>query len=140
MPPGLENLVTTTQQMLDDRYGRTRSRGRRRAFWAAVAVVAVAGFGWIGWSTVHQAMTAVTANDLGFEVLDDGRVSVSFQITAPSDRDVVCFVEAQDEEHGVVGWKTFEFSSESGPIQRHTVEIPTTAQATSGLVNSCQVI
>lgn len=136
----MENFVTTTQQMLDDRYGRVRRRGRVRAFWVIVAVVAVSGFGWIGWNTVSRAMSTVTADDLGYEVHDESRVSVTFQFTAPRDHDVVCFVEAQDEEHGIVGWKTLEFAPDGDHVQQHTVEIPTTALATVGLVNSCQVI
>lgn len=140
MPPGLEKLVTTTQQMLDERYGRVRRRGARRTFWAIVIAVAVAGFGYIAWHTVAGAMTNVSADDLGYEVVDEQTVSVSFQFTAPAGRDVSCIAEAQDDEHGIVGWKVFEFPSSDQRTQRHTVEVPTTGHATTGLVNSCRVI
>lgn len=132
--------MTTTQQMLDDRYGRVRRRGRVRAFWIAVIAIAVGGFGYLAWSTVATAMVTVDPADLGYEVQDESTVSVSFQFSAPDERDVACAVSALDEEFGTVGWKIFEYGPGDGRTQRHTEEVPTVAEATTGLVNSCWVI
>lgn len=132
--------MTTTQQTLDERYGRVRRRGRVRAFWAIVIVAAVGGFGYLAWHTVAGAMSTVDPDDLGFEVRDGSAVTVSFQFRAPDDREVACIVSALDEEFGTVGWKVFEYGPEDGRMQRHTEEVPTLAEATTGLVNSCWVI
>lgn len=128
----------TTQDMLDDRYGRRRSPRRR---WAIAAIVALAALalGYIAWTTVEGVLDTVDADATGFEVVDEHSVTVSFRVAAPADRAVACALEAQDEDHGVVGWRVVELPA-SGEHSRSLREtIPTTARATTGFVNSCWV-
>lgn len=123
---------------LDERYGRTRSPARRWIAGAAI-VVAAALIGWFGWSTVVNSLNTVTAATTGFVVVDERTVSVAFQITAPVDRDVACIVEAQDEQHGIVGWKVVVLPGSAEHTRAFTETVPTTALATTGLINSCWV-
>ena len=129
-----------TQQMLDERYGRTRSTRRRVVWWTTVGVVALSLIGYVGWGVVARASTEVDVDDTAYEVLDDHRVSVTFQITSPPGRDVACALEAQDEEHGVVGWRVIEIPGTDSHAQALREVIPTTALATTGFVNSCWVV
>jgi len=128
----------TTQQMLDERYGRRRTGGRRWGVWIAIVIGAIVA-GLFGWMTVASSADAVDADTTGFHLVDERTVEVSFQFTAPPGRDVVCAIEAQDEEHGTVGWKVvrYEASDAHGRAVRET--IPTTAAATTGFVNTCWV-
>ncbi|WP_101846815.1 DUF4307 domain-containing protein [Zhihengliuella sp. ISTPL4] len=126
----------TTALPLDERYGRTR-RGRW-PWWVAgaVAVVLVAVFGWF---TVSQSMNSVDADDLGFELVDEHAVDVRFQVTGVQGKDVVCVLEALDEEFGVVGWKVVELPAGDAHSLTRAERIPTVAEATTGLVNTCWV-
>lgn len=126
----------TTARELDERYGRT---ARRPLPWIVLGVLALAGFGYLGWTTVANQMNAVDAADRGFVVVDEHSVDLEFQITAPQGSDVVCAVEAQDEEFGIVGWKILEIPGSEQHTQRVRVSIPTVAEATTGLVKSCWV-
>ncbi len=100
--------LTRTQQELDDRYGRARgSRGRRWA-WIGVGVVAVAAVGYLGWTTVAQTTDAVDIDVTGFHLVDEHRVTVDFQVTLRQGEPVTCIIEAQDTEHGIVGWRVVE--------------------------------
>lgn len=126
----------TTAQELDERYGRTRSR---RLPWVIGAAVVALVIGVAGWLTVSQAAEAVDADDLGYEVVDAHTVSVRFQITAPAGRVVFCALEALDEEFGVVGWRIVEIAAGDAHSRSFTERIPTVAEATTGLVNSCWV-
>lgn len=127
----------TTARELDERYGRT---ARRRPLpWIILGVVALAAIGYVGWTTVVSQMNAVDAADRGFVVVDPHSVDLEFQITAPRGADVVCAVEAQDEEFGVVGWKILEIPASESHTQAVRVSIPTVAEATTGLVKSCWV-
>jgi len=126
----------TTAQELDARYGRTR---RRRLPWVIGIGIAVLLIGGYGWMTVAQSMNSVDADDLGYRVVDAHTVEVRFQVTAAQGKDIACAVEALDEEFGVVGWKIVEIPAGDAHTQEFTERIPTVAEATTGLVNSCWV-
>ncbi len=130
--------MTTTQQRLDDRYGRRSSASGRRVIIlvAAIATVCVAVFGW--W-VVTDPNNGVRADGTSFEVRDEHQVTVTFQLTAPLGRDVACAIEALDEEYGVVGWRIVEYAAADTPIRAFTEVVPTLDTATTGLVNSCWV-
>lgn len=128
----------TTQDMLDDRYGRTRSPRRRWAIGAGIAVAAVV-VGFLAWTTAQNAANAVDVDTTGFEVVDDHSVNLRFQFTAPVGRPVACAIEAQDEEHGIVGWRVVELPASDEHTRAVSETIPTTAPATTGFVNSCWV-
>lgn len=129
----------TTQQMLDERYGRRTSKRRRIIGWSIVAIVAFSAIGALGWTTIARAIDTVEAVDTGYTTVDARTVSVSFQITAPVGRDVACAIEAQDEEHGVVGWRVVEIPASEERLRAFTETVPTLAEATTGFVNSCWV-
>jgi hypothetical protein len=128
----------TTQDMLDERYGRTRSPRRRWVIGAAVALGAVV-VGLFVWTTVTNSLDSVDADTTGFEVVDEHSVILSFQFTAPAGRPVACAIEAQDDDHGVVGWRVVELPASDEHTRAFRETIPTTAAATTGFVNSCWV-
>ena len=128
----------TTQDMLDERYGRAISPRRRWTVGIAVAIVVVV-IGLFAWMTVSSTMDDVDVDTTGFAVDDSRSVTLSFQITAPAGRSVACALEAQDEEHGVVGWKIVEYDPSDLRTRAFRETIPTTAEATTGLVNDCWV-
>lgn len=128
----------TTQDMLDERYGRRRSRGSRWIIGAVAAVGAVV-VGWFVWTVVASTLDDVGVDNTGYEIVDERTVVISFQITAPVGRTVACALEAQDVEHGVVGWRVVELEASDQHARAFREPVPTTALATTGLVNSCWV-
>src|SRR3954447_22665718 len=128
----------TTQDILDERYGRGRSASRRWVVFVGIggAIVAVGLFAWM---TVANSMNAVSAETTGFEVTDEHAVSLRFQVSAPAGRSIACALEAQDEQHGVVGWRIVEYPASDMHVRAFHEAIPTTAAATTGLVNACWV-
>ena len=128
----------TTQQMLDERYGRTRRRGSRWVVIVAVAVGAVA-IGAFAWLTVSNSINSVDVDTTGFQVVDGRTVTLEFQVSAPAGSSIACSLEAQDAEHGVVGWKVVEIPASETHARAFRETIPTVAEATTGFVNSCSV-
>jgi hypothetical protein len=127
----------TTQQMLDDRYGRRRGGGPRAAILAGVLIsLAVAGAAWFAAASSAGATQATTT---AFTTVDEHRVEVEFQVSAPSGSSLACILEAQDEEHGIVGWKVVEYPAAPELSRPFRESVPTVATATTGLVNSCWV-
>ncbi|MBP3977823.1 DUF4307 domain-containing protein [Microbacterium sp. BLY] len=126
----------TTASQLDERYGRTR---RGRWPWILGGAVALLLVGALAWSTVSQSLSSVDADDLGFELVDEHAVDLRFQVTGVQGKDVVCVLEALDEEFGVVGWKVVEIPAGDAHSLTRAERIPTVAEATTGLVNTCWV-
>ncbi|WP_106814375.1 DUF4307 domain-containing protein [Microbacterium timonense] len=129
----------TTQDMLDERYGRRRSPARRWLI-AAGALIAVGVVALFGWFTVQGALDDVDSDTTSFEVSDEHSVTLGFQITSPPGSAVACAIEAQDEDHGVVGFRVVEIPASELHARAFREVIPTTALATTGFVNSCWVL
>ncbi|GAA1531635.1 hypothetical protein HD600_002107 [Microbacterium ginsengiterrae] len=126
----------TTALELDERYGRIR---RGRTPWIIGIGIVTAAIIVFGWMTFTQSMNSVDADDLGYEVVDEHSVTVRFQITGGQGKDVACAIQALDAEFGVVGWKVLEIPAAGEHSQQLTVTVPTVAEATTGLVNTCWV-
>lgn len=127
----------TTQDVLDERYGRRRSPRSRwiRGVFIGLAIAVVGAFAWM---TVVNALDDIAAETTGFSI-DERAVTIDFQLTVPTGRDIACALEAQDEEHGVVGWRIIEIEASDQHTRAFRESIPTVAEATTGLVNSCWV-
>ena len=122
---------------LDERYGRTRRVPRW--VWGVVGAVGAAGALWLGWTMLAPNFDAVDADTLGYTVVDAHTTTVDFQATLRAGAPLTCVLEAQDEEHGIVGWKVVEYPADDAHARRFTVTIPTVAEATTGLVTSCWI-
>ena len=75
----------------------------------------------------------------GFHLVDEHRVTVDFQVTLRQGEPVTCIIEAQDTEHGIVGWRVVEYPADPAHTRRFSETVPTTAEATTGLVPSCWI-
>ncbi|WP_029150834.1 DUF4307 domain-containing protein [Microbacterium indicum] len=130
----------TTQQQLDERYGRT-ARSSRIATWIGVIVIVVVGVVWITWITSSgSSAQSIDADDTGFTVTDESSVEVSFRITgAHADDSVYCTLEALDEQYGIVGWKVVEIAPTDSVSSDYTGVLPTTAEANTGYVTGCRL-
>jgi len=127
-----------TSALLDDRYGRTTTRSRR-AWWIVVGVLAAALVGYLAWSTVARSMDSVDVDTTGFHSVDAHGITVDFQVTLRAGEPLACALEAQDTEHGVVGWRVVEYPADEAHTRRFSETIPTVALATTGLVTSCWI-
>ncbi|MFI8631623.1 DUF4307 domain-containing protein [Microbacterium sp. NPDC077663] len=132
--------LTDVDRKLADRYGRTRSAASRRWTWIAIGALAVSATGLLGWTTVSNAMNSVDADTTGFTLPDEHTVEVRVQVTVNPGTRVACSLEAQDAEHGIVGWKIIEVPASDDHSRIVTARIPTTAPATTGFVRSCWII
>lgn len=130
--------MTSITQKLDTRYGRT-PRGRVRWGIGAAIGVAVVLVVVYAWMTYASTVDDVDADTTGFALIDEHSVVVEFQVTSAAGRSLACIIEAQDVEHGIVGWKVVEYPATDETARAFREAVPTTAEATTGLVNACWV-
>lgn len=134
----LSQLSPELRAELDDRYGRTTRRGRLWT-WVGVAAVTLIVVGYFSWTTVAQSVDSVDVDNLALTIDGPHSVTVDFQVTLRQGAAVTCAIEAQDTEHGVVGWRVIEYPADQAHSRRFVETIPTVAEATTGLATSCWI-
>jgi hypothetical protein len=137
-PPESTVIRTDIDAMLADRYGRTSSP-RRLLGWITLGVAAAAVLGYITWATIAQNIDSVDYDTVRYTTVDEHSVSVTFQVVTQHESPLACVIEAQDEDHGVVGWRVVEYAADPAHTRTFTETVPTTALATTGLVTSCWI-
>lgn len=127
-----------TTASLDERYGRTSARGKRRWLIAFIAIGAVI-VGTLVWMTLRNSMYSVSVDTLTYDVVDEHRVDVTFQFTSTAGNDVTCALNAPDEDFGVVGYKVVRFHDIASHTMTTTQTIRTDGLATTGTVEGCWI-
>jgi hypothetical protein len=128
-----------TQTMLDERYGRTHAKRRRWIGWAVVGLLVIVGGVWMVWITLGNANSSVDEVGTGFTIDGPQSTTITFQVTTNPGSAVTCVLEADDEQHGIVGWRVVSYPASDAHTRAFTERIPTVALATTGLVNACWV-
>lgn len=131
--------VPSVQDKLAERYGRRRAGSSKRGTVIGSVLVGSAIAALVGWTAFSASATSVDADATGFHVVDERSVTVSFTVGGARGKDVACALEAQDPEHGVVGWRVVEYPASDEITRSLTESIPTTARATVGLIASCWI-
>lgn len=121
-----------------DRYGDRTSPVRRRLGLAAVALLVVTFLGWLLWAAAGAADRDVRWDDVGYVIVDDTTVEVTFSVVKDPGATAVCTLQALNSQYGQVGLTTVEVgpAPEAGVVRTATVR--TAERAVTGLVDSCQ--
>ena len=124
---------------LDARYGRTPNRrlwNRRGILTVAAAFVVVFGV-WVVWGGFDGSASTLDVVDSAHTIVDDHTVSVTWQLTVTPGTAVRCAVQAQNEAHGIVGWKQLDIPASTLRSRSLTTTVNTTEQAVTGLIYRC---
>ncbi len=122
------------------RYGpepTARTRLWRRVGLAALILAALAIVAWIGSGVLRDP---VQWRDVGFHVNDAASIDVTFEVTKDPDTAVQCTIEALSLSYAQVGLGEVAIGPSETRTQRVTVTIPTSEEATTGVVRGCEVI
>lgn len=132
------NDLTSTAR-LDERYGRTPGarRSARRFVIAAAGSFVIVFTAWVVWGGLDGTADAVEVLDTGHRVVDDRRVDVTWQVTMVPGSTAKCALQAQNEAHGIVGWKIIEVPAAEQRTRSFTETVSTTELAVTGLIYRC---
>jgi len=131
--------VTEQQPSIEERYGRTPAKRRkdRTIFIVVGAAFAAVLVGWVVWAGLDQSGGTLETIDTGHKVVDARTVRVSFQLSAPVGSTASCALQAQNEAHGIVGWKVVELPASTQYTNSYTEVLRTSEQAVTGLIYRC---
>ena len=84
--------------------------------------------------------TDVRWRDVSFEVVDDRRVEVRFEVYAGEGDEVRCLVRAADARYGDVGQVEVDLGPLPARGEARTVQVRTVAPASSASVRTCVLL
>jgi hypothetical protein len=125
-----------TSDLMAQRYGRRPARRR----WPAVAaggILVVALLGWLAWSAWVQGTRSISAQVVSFDVVSEHRIDVTVTVSLPSGRAAQCTIQAQAEDHTVVGEEVVAVAAGTSPDTPIDARIRTDREATSASIADC---
>ena len=124
---------------LESRYGRSSGRAKRdkRMFWVLGGVFAVILGAWVIWAGLDAAGPQIDARDIGYEIIDDNSINVTFEISVPTGTATACAVSSMNESFSVVGWKVIELPASDSFTRSVTELVRTSELANTGLIYRC---
>ena len=123
-----------TQELLAERYGKTKGPRRRdRVIATVIAAVALVAFLVWGISVTAYNDSQITASVIGYQIVADSQVDVKLTIDKGSDKTVICQIEALAKDFEVVGYKEVAFQN---TLELNT-SIVTIKPAVSAVAKQC---
>jgi hypothetical protein len=120
------------------RYGPPPRSGRRPTVVVALVAVTVEVLAWILW-VVIESRSPVQWTDVGFRILSNQRVDVTYDVHKDKDATVTCTLRALDQGKSTVGTTDVEIGPSTSDTIRRTDTVRTSALAVTGIVRSCAV-
>jgi hypothetical protein len=108
-------------------------------WWVLGTIGILAGCAIAIWFGLASTLGKPSWTNLSYHVVDDRTVDVTYLVSRPSGRDVICVIRAMDKSFGTVGQLEVDIpGSESRSVKR-TTRLHTTTRAVTGVVKSCSV-
>ena len=127
----------STQQTLDERYGRRSSTKATRWRVGILAGALLSVFlGWAVWVSFFTTPTP-KATVVGYDVIDDQHTQVRFTVAKPSDQAVTCEVRVLSNSYGVVGYLEVPVAASTPSDRIIKVSVNTTQLGVTGVVDRC---
>ena len=108
-------------------------------WWVVSTIGILLGCGLAIWFGLASTLGKPTWTNLGYDVIDDRNVDVTYLVSRPSGRDVTCVIRALDQSFGTVGQLEVAIAGSDDQSVKLTTRVNTTTRAVTGLVKSCSV-
>jgi len=131
--------VSSPQQRLDERYGRTAGAERRTrtAMIVAGVVFAVVFTAWVVWGGLSGTNAELETRELGYANVTDRSIDVRWEVSVEPGTAVSCAVQALNESFGIVGWKVVDLPPSTERTRVLVESLRTAERPVTGLPYRC---
>ena len=130
-----------TARLMAERYGAPANpRRRRRGLWITAGGLGALGIAALVMIAVGFFEPDAAGSQVGFDVVDETRVQVIFDVTKPLEATATCTLEALNEGYGQVGIVDVRIGPADHHTTRITADIATTELATTGVIRDCSIV
>ncbi len=121
---------------------RTPSGGRRsrRRWWVVGTALVLLATAVLSWMAIRLTTERATARTLRYDTVSDTEVLLEFDVTRPPDRQAVCLLRAEDNDHATLGVREIIVPASKARTTVVRAPIRTTYQATNAVVDSCRLL
>lgn len=135
----MTSAPTTTQQRLDERYGRTpgAERRTRRLMIIAGIVFAAVFTAWVVWGGLSGTNAELEVRDLGYANATETSIEVRWEVSVEPGTSVSCALQALNESFGIVGWRVIELPASPERTRVFVETLRTAEPAVTGLPYRC---
>jgi hypothetical protein len=106
-------------------------------WWVIGTLGIAAGIALAVWFGLSATLGRPSWQTVGYKVLDDQNVRVTFEVSRPGGTALTCTVEALARDFGVVGTTQVAVPASSGETSTETASLRTTSRAVTGQVRTC---
>jgi len=108
-------------------------------WWVVGTVGILLGSALAVWFGLSSTVGRPSWTDLGYRVIDDRTVEVTYLVSRPIGREITCQIRALDRAFGTAGLVEVHVpASDTSSVQR-TTRVHTTTRAVTGGVRSCSI-
>jgi len=131
--------MTSTQERLDERYGRTPGAERRTRTQMIIAgvIFAVVFTAWVVWGGLSGTNADLETRDLGYSAVTPTTIDVRWEVSTTPGDEVTCALQALNESFGIVGWRIVELGASTERTRMFVETIRTAEQAVTALPYRC---
>ncbi|MFN4001875.1 DUF4307 domain-containing protein [Microcella sp.] len=131
--------MTSTQQRLDERYGRTAGAERRTRTGMIIAgvVFAIVFTAWVVWGGLSGTNAELETRELGYANVTDTSIDVRWEVSTTPGTEVSCAIQALNESFGIVGWRIVDLPASSERTRVLTETLRTAERPVTGLPYRC---
>ena len=120
-----------------ERYG-DRPPLPRPVVLVAVGLLAAVFVGWVVWAGLGAADRDVRWKDVGYRVVDDTEVEVTFDVIKDPDASARCTLHALSSSFATVGITTADVGPAAAETVRSSATVRTQERAVTGVVDGCE--
>jgi hypothetical protein len=107
-------------------------------WWAVAAIGILLGSAMAIWWGLASTVGRPSWTVMGYHVIDDRSVDVTYIVSRPAGQHVTCTIRALDDRFATVGLVEERVPASDTSSVRRTTRVRTTTRAVTGLVKSCR--